>query len=283
MKGYYGVIVIILLGLGMSFHSLFSQEKEKEVPIDLAPKVFGVQTNVTDMAQAVDFYKNFAFEVLTREYYPNVVPLKNREALLVLHKVARVTKTELTDARTTLNLAVGNLDAMINDLKKWEIEVLHKVPQKAAIGIWKSIRDPFGNIVNLIESNREEHRPGKPKVYNVSIVVTDIDKAVDFYSNKLDFDILSIKYYPPVIPLRTAGIVSNIALHESAKKTATIVYPNSTQTFLVIEVEDIGCAMNSLKAKGVEFIHEVPQKAAVGLYAAFKDPFGLVHELLELR
>lgn len=39
--------------------------------------------------------------------------------------------------------------------------------------------------------------------------------------------------------------------------------------------------INALKSKGVEFIHEVPNENRWGRYAAFKDPSGIVHELME--
>jgi len=50
-----------------------------------------------------------------------------------------------------------------------------------------------------------------------------------------------------------------------------------------IETDDLAATLNSLKEKGVELIHQTPQKCPVGVYAAFKDPFGNVHELLEFR
>ena len=123
----------------------------------------------------------------------------------------------------------------------------------------------------------------KSRVYAIQTNVTDLDKAVEFYDNLLGFDILSVKFYPPVIPLKTEGVIPNIAWHESAKRIAQIDYPKATQTFLVIQVENLVSAMAYLKGKGVKFIHNTPRRAAVGNYVAFRDPFGLVHELVELR
>ena len=262
---------------------IISDEGDKSVSIHLNPKIYAVQTNVTDLNRAVEFYQELGFELSTRDYFPRVAPMMNGKTMLVLHHVEKATPTGPSDARTTLNMAVRHLDSIVNEFKNNGIEIIHEEPQEAAIGKWKAIRDRSGNIINLIEPNRDIGDLEKPRVNNVSIVVTDMDRAVDFYCNKLGFDIFSVTYYPPVIPLRTKGVISNIALHESAEKNGQRDYPNGTQTFLVIQVDDLVASMDVLKTKGVEFLHDTPQQAAVGIYAAFRDPFGLVHELLEIR
>lgn len=280
-----GVVVVIMLMYSMSLCSCSAKKTQsnESALVYSKPKVFAVQVNVTDIEQAIDFYgKNLGFEIVTKHDYPQSAQMKNEGVILQLYKVERRTQINPTDARTNINFRVENLDAIIESLKNEGTEIIHKTPQRAAVGVWKSIRDPFGNIINLMELNGKANRSTRPKVYNVTIKVTDIDQAVDFYCNTLGFDILSVKYYPPVIPLKTDGIISNIALHETAKKTVKLDYPNSTQTFLIIEIADPASAMADLKKKGVEFIHATPRKAAIGIYVAFKDPFGLIHELVEI-
>jgi catechol 2,3-dioxygenase-like lactoylglutathione lyase family enzyme len=41
--------------------------------------------------------------------------------------------------------------------------------------------------------------------------------------------------------------------------------------------------MRHMKAKGVAFIFSEPEEINVGRYVAFRDPFGNVHELIELK
>jgi len=38
-----------------------------------------------------------------------------------------------------------------------------------------------------------------------------------------------------------------------------------------------------MKSKGVEFVFSEPRKINVGRFVAFRDPFGNVHELIELK
>ena len=40
-----------------------------------------------------------------------------------------------------------------------------------------------------------------------------------------------------------------------------------------------GDDLRELEARGVEFLHEAPAEGPLGRYAAFGEPFGIVHEL----
>jgi lactoylglutathione lyase len=120
-----------------------------------------------------------------------------------------------------------------------------------------------------------------PKVCIIQIGVSDMDKAIDWYSNILGFEVSKEHYYHPVaVDLVHEGC--RLLLHE-ADKPAQIDYPNVAQTLICIQTDDLISSMSDLKNKGVEFIHETPQKLPAGVYAAFKDPFGNVHELVEFR
>lgn len=46
-------------------------------------------------------------------------------------------------------------------------------------------------------------------------------------------------------------------------------------------VESLDAAMRELRSRGVRFLHETPNGGPLGRYAAFADPFGTVHELVE--
>jgi len=283
---FYFMIFISAFGMNSteSISAFTEKTRDSQESKTFCPslKLYAIQTNVTDLDRAVSFYEDLGFFLVTKDHFPRVAPMKNNSTLLVLHKVEKLAPTDPEGARATLNLAVKNLDVIINKFKTKGIKIIHQEPQKAAIGFWKAIVDPFGNIINLIELNRPLENLEKPRVNNISIVGTDIDQAVHFYSNLLGLDIFSVKYYP-VIPLKVEGVVNNIALHATADKTVEKIYPNGTQTFLVFEVQDLISTLEYLKSKGVELLHDTPQQATVGIYVAFRDPFGLVHEALELK
>ena len=119
-----------------------------------------------------------------------------------------------------------------------------------------------------------------PKICVIQINVSDMEKAIDFYCNKLGFEINTKKYYPNIVELAHDGIP--LILYKVQKNTV-IDYPNSAQTLFNIQTENLKETLIDLKDKGVALIHEKPQKCPVGVYAAFRDPFGNVHEFVEFQ
>ena len=51
---------------------------------------------------------------------------------------------------------------------------------------------------------------------------------------------------------------------------------------MAFEVDDLDAAAQSLRGAGVQVLHDTPGANAQGRYIAFCDPFGVVHELIEL-
>lgn len=279
---------ILMLVLSLAVSNVIGSSNNlntSEFPMNrsqIIQSIYAIQSNVIEIHVSIAFYEKLAFQLITKDHLPRVAPMLNSSTLLVLHRVERMTPSDPNDARTTLNMVVQNLDSLLCQLEKGGVKIVYEEPQQAAIGIWNGVRDPSGNIINLIERVDDVGDLSQPRVQNVSIIGTDIDRAVQFYSGVLGMEILT-KDYDPVIPLRTEGVISNIALHGIAETNADVVYPGGTQTFLVFQVNDLQSVMERLKGQGVVFLHDSPQQAAPGEYAAFQDPFGLVHELLELK
>ncbi len=119
-----------------------------------------------------------------------------------------------------------------------------------------------------------------PKICVICFNVPDMDIALQFYRDKLGFEVEDDRYYPDIVELEHEG--APLILFRSGE-SAPEGFPNMARTVVDIETEDLASRMEELRAKGVEFIHEIPQPCPVGVYAAFKDPFGNVHELLEFK
>ena len=118
------------------------------------------------------------------------------------------------------------------------------------------------------------------RISAILINVCDMDKAIDFYSNKLGFAVQSRKLYPQMVRLEHDHIALILFL---VPRPVTFDYPKVAQTLLNFETRDLVAGIRELKSRGVEFIHGSPQPCPEGVYAAFRDPFGNVHELLEAR
>lgn len=110
--------------------------------------------------------------------------------------------------------------------------------------------------------------------------VHDIDQAIDFYSKKLGFEVATRDMYPHIVPLKNAGIYFILS---KVEKPTKIDYPKESQSLINFQTDDLQKTIKDLKAAGVEFIHAEPQDCPAGIYAAFKDPSGNVHELIEFR
>lgn len=105
-----------------------------------------------------------------------------------------------------------------------------------------------------------------------------MDKAIDFYTGVLGFSIASRASYPFAVVLEQDAFTFLLA---KCDRSATIDYPRVAQTLINIETTDIAGTLDELQAKGVDLIHSEPQPCPPGLYAAFRDPFGNVLELLQ--
>jgi len=117
------------------------------------------------------------------------------------------------------------------------------------------------------------------KVGMVQINVPDLDKAIEWYTEILGFEISKDHYYPPVaVDLINEGI--RLLLYKAEKETK-IDYPKQAQSVIIFETDNLVEKMKGMKEKEVEFIHEEPIKFPAGIFTAFRDPFGNVHEIVE--
>ena len=118
------------------------------------------------------------------------------------------------------------------------------------------------------------------KVCVVQINVSNMDEAIKFYCQKLGFNIKSKTYYPDIVDLdyNPVALILN-----KVNKNTEIDYPNEAQTLVNFKTDNLEDDIQRLTNKGVIFIHKKVQKFPQGLYAAFKDPFGNVFELVEFK
>jgi catechol 2,3-dioxygenase-like lactoylglutathione lyase family enzyme len=113
------------------------------------------------------------------------------------------------------------------------------------------------------------------------INVTDLDKAIEWYTEKLGFEVSKDHYYPPqAIDLIQKGPI-RLLLYK-VEKNAKIDYPNVSQSVIIFQTKDLKKTMKVMKEKGVELVYPEAVKFPAGLFNAFKDPFGNFHEIVQL-
>ena len=115
------------------------------------------------------------------------------------------------------------------------------------------------------------------KLAMLMIVAPDLARAEGFYGGVLGFVLKSRSDRRLVFAQDGADLV----IFKGDANAAAARHGQTASTNFVFAVPALDAAMAALKAKGVEFLHAVPAAGEFGRYAAFRDPFGNVLELLE--
>jgi glyoxylase I family protein len=117
------------------------------------------------------------------------------------------------------------------------------------------------------------------KLNRIMIFVPDIPKARKFYTDVLGFEVAS----ESETHLSFADAGCEFVAYKCQKSTAPGDYANEARSVFVFEVPDLDAALARLRAHNVTILHAKPGENESGRYAAFVDPFGIVHEIFEPR
>jgi catechol 2,3-dioxygenase-like lactoylglutathione lyase family enzyme len=117
------------------------------------------------------------------------------------------------------------------------------------------------------------------KLSKMMIFVPDLAKAREFYSTALGFEVDSES--KDSLSFRGAGC--EFVAYKCEKTTKAADYAKEARSVFVFEVPDLDVAVQSLRAKNVIVLHSTPGENESGRYAAFVDPFGIVHEIFEAK
>jgi len=115
------------------------------------------------------------------------------------------------------------------------------------------------------------------KIRVIGVYVSNMDKALDFYCNKLGFEV-EHRYDDCLVHLKNEGPP---LILEEVKESNKLKYPGATQVVLCIEAENLEKEAARLKGLDVEFVHDHPQRFPAGTYMSMRDPAGNVIELLQ--
>lgn len=114
----------------------------------------------------------------------------------------------------------------------------------------------------------------------IGIYVDDMDKAVEFYCEKLGFK--EAQRYDDGCIVRLENEGPPVIL-EKVEKAGKIDYPGFSQVILGVETDNIEQTSEELRVKGVKFLHDKPQAFVAGHVMAMRDPSGNVLELLQFN
>ncbi len=126
----------------------------------------------------------------------------------------------------------------------------------------------------------------KQGIGQIAIVVDDYDKAIDFYTTKLNFSLLEntilseTKRWVVVAPAGSERCALLLAKAANAEQKSRVGNQTGGRVFLFLYTDNFNRDYESFKSKGVNFVREkVIEKW--GTVAVFEDLYGNLWDLIE--
>ncbi|WKY56821.1 VOC family protein [Vibrio sp. SNU_ST1] len=129
----------------------------------------------------------------------------------------------------------------------------------------------------------------KQNIVHIALVVKDYDEALDFYVNKLKFDLIEDTYLPEedkrwvvVAPPNSTGVSLLLARASKPEQLDFIGNQAGGRVFLFLNTDDFWRDYERMTSLGINFIRE-PKEQAYGTVAVFEDLYGNLWDLLQLN
>ena len=129
----------------------------------------------------------------------------------------------------------------------------------------------------------------KQSIIHIALVVKDYDEAIDFYVNKLKFDLIEDTYQPKqdkrwvvVSPPGSNGVTILLARASNENQSNFAGNQTGGRVFLFLSTDDFWRDYNRMISDGINFIRE-PIEQDYGTVAVFEDLYGNLWDLLQLN
>ena len=129
----------------------------------------------------------------------------------------------------------------------------------------------------------------KQSLLHVALVVRDYDEAIDFFTKKLNFKLVEDTYQPEqdkrwVVVAPPGSNESTILLARPSNKEQEKYIGNQTggRVTFFLQTDDFWRDYKQMIDRGIEFVRE-PKEASYGTVAVFKDLYGNLWDLLQMK
>ncbi|MCV2401853.1 VOC family protein [Marinomonas sp. C2222] len=129
----------------------------------------------------------------------------------------------------------------------------------------------------------------KQNLVHIALVVKDYDEAIDFYVNKLQFDLVEDTYQPEqdkrwvvVAPPNSTGAAILLARASKPEQLDFIGNQAGGRVFLFLNTDDFWRDYERMRSVGISFVRE-PKEQDYGWVAVFEDLYGNKWDLLQLN
>ncbi len=129
----------------------------------------------------------------------------------------------------------------------------------------------------------------RQSILHIALVVRDYDEAIEFYTQKLHFQLIEDTYQPEqdkrwvvVSPPGSAGTTLLLARASKPEQEAFIGNQSGGRVFLFLNTDDFWRDYDDMVSRGIKFVRN-PKKEAYGLVAVFEDLYGNLWDLLQMN
>ena len=127
----------------------------------------------------------------------------------------------------------------------------------------------------------------KQSIAHVALIVKDYDEAVEFFTTKLNFDLVEDIYQPEqdkrwvvVAPPGSNGSTLLLARASTPEQQAFIGNQSGGRVFLFLSTDDFWRDYNNMVKRGITFVRD-PKEADYGRVAVFEDLHGNLWDLIQ--
>jgi catechol 2,3-dioxygenase-like lactoylglutathione lyase family enzyme len=124
------------------------------------------------------------------------------------------------------------------------------------------------------------------RLAHIAIVVDDYDRAIEFYTQKLGFQLLEdtplseTKRWVMVAPRGQGECCLLLAQAANAEQSSRIGNQTGGRVFLFLHTDDFWRDYRHYQAQGIRFVRE-PAEETYGTVAVFEDLYGNLWDLIE--
>lgn len=126
----------------------------------------------------------------------------------------------------------------------------------------------------------------KQQIAHITLVVHDYDEAIEFYTTKLDFDLIGDttltdgKRWVLIRPKGGRGCSILLAKATNEVQIKSVGNQAGGRVFLFLYTDDFSRDYQKMQSKGVKFVR-APVKESYGTVAVFEDLYGNLWDLIE--
>ena len=119
------------------------------------PSISALTLLVPDLGAAQKFYCDLLGFAVEASYGPELIKLQHAGCSLLLSRCERASRPDYPlAAQVAIGIAVGDVEAELTRLRRAKVEIIFEHPQDFPAGRFIAVRDPAGNVVELLQFSR---------------------------------------------------------------------------------------------------------------------------------